>query len=30
MSLVTDLIVRKRYSERPRLVITIETEAEYG
>lgn len=29
-SLVTDLIVRKRYSERPRLVITVETEAEYG
>jgi len=29
-SLVTDLIVRKRYSETPRLVITIETEAEYG
>jgi Holliday junction resolvase RusA-like endonuclease len=30
MSLVTDLIVRKRYSERPRLVITVETGAEYG
>jgi Holliday junction resolvase RusA-like endonuclease len=29
-SLVTDLIVRKRYSERPRLVITVETGAEYG
>lgn len=29
-SLVTDLIVRKRFSERPRLVITVETEAEYG
>lgn len=29
-SLVTDLIVRKRYSERPRLTITVETEAEYG
>jgi Holliday junction resolvase RusA-like endonuclease len=29
-SLVTDLIVRKRYSLTPRLVITVETEAEYG
>ena len=29
-SLVTDLIVRKRYSERPRLVITVETGADYG
>ena len=29
-SLVTDLIVRKRFSERPRLVITVETGAEYG
>ena len=29
-SLVTDLIVRKRYSERPRLVITVETETEYA
>lgn len=29
-SLVTDLIVRKRYSERPRLTITVETGAEYG
>ena len=29
-SLVTDLIVRKRYAERPRLTITVETEAEYG
>ena len=29
-SCVTDLIVRKRYSERPRLVITIETEADYA
>lgn len=29
-NLVTDLIVRKRYSERPRLVITVEPEAEYG
>lgn len=29
-SLVTDLIVRKRYSERPRLVITVETEAEFA
>lgn len=29
-SLVTDLIVRKRYSERPRLTITIETGADYG
>lgn len=29
-SLVTDLIVRKRYSERPRLVITVETEESYG
>lgn len=29
-SLVTDLIVRKRYSERPRLTITIETGVEYG
>ena len=28
--LVTDLIVRKRYSERPRLVITVETETEYA
>lgn len=28
-SLVTDLIVRKRFSERPRLTITIETEADY-
>lgn len=27
-SLVTDLIARKRYSHRPRLVVTIETEAE--
>lgn len=25
-SQVTDLIVRKRYSERPRLVITMEIE----
>jgi Holliday junction resolvase RusA-like endonuclease len=25
-SLVTDLIVRKRYSERPRLTITVETD----
>jgi len=29
-SLVTDLIVRKRFSERPRLVITVEREAEYA
>lgn len=29
-SLVTDLCARKRYSERPRLVITIETEDEYA
>lgn len=29
-SLVTDLIVRKRFSERPRLTITVETEADYG
>lgn len=29
-SLVTDLIVRKRYSERPRLVITVETGEDYG
>lgn len=29
-SLVTDLIVRKRYSERPRLTITVETEADYA
>ena len=29
-NLVTDLIVRKRYSETPRLVVTVETEAEYG
>ena len=29
-SCVTDLIVRKRYSERPRLVITIETGADYA
>lgn len=29
-SLVTDLIVRKRYSERPRLTITIETDAEFA
>jgi len=29
-SLVTDLIVRKRYSERPRLTITIETEAYFA
>jgi Holliday junction resolvase RusA-like endonuclease len=28
-SLVTDLIVRKRYSERPRLTITIEAGADY-
>lgn len=29
-SLVTDLIVRKRYSERPRLVITIEAGADFA
>lgn len=29
-SLVTDLIVRKRFSERPRLVITIEREADFA
>lgn len=29
-SLVTDLIVRKRFSERPRLTITVETEAEFA
>jgi Holliday junction resolvase RusA-like endonuclease len=29
-SLVTDLIVRKRYSERPRLTITVETGEDYG
>jgi Holliday junction resolvase RusA-like endonuclease len=29
-SLVTDLIVRKRFSERPRLTITIETDADYS
>lgn len=29
-SLVTDLIVRKRYSERPRLVITVEPEGEFA
>jgi Holliday junction resolvase RusA-like endonuclease len=29
-SLVTDLIVRKRFSERPRLVITVEREAEFA
>ena len=29
-SLVTDLIVRKRYSERPRLEITVETESEFA
>jgi Holliday junction resolvase RusA-like endonuclease len=29
-SLVTDLIVRKRYSARPRLTITVETEADFG
>lgn len=28
-SLVTDLIVRKRFSERPRLTITVETGANY-
>lgn len=28
-SLVTDLIVRKRFSERPRLTITIEAGADY-
>ncbi len=29
-NLVTDLIVRKRYSERPRLVITVETESDFA
>jgi Holliday junction resolvase RusA-like endonuclease len=29
-SLVTDLIVRKRFSERPRLTITVETGADYA
>lgn len=29
-SLVTDLIVRKRYSERPRLTITVETGADFA
>lgn len=29
-SCVTDLIVRKRYSERPRLVITIERGEDFG
>jgi Holliday junction resolvase RusA-like endonuclease len=29
-SLVTDLIVRKRYSSSPRLVITVEVEGDYG
>lgn len=29
-SCVTDLIVRKRYSERPRLVVTIEAGEDYG
>jgi Holliday junction resolvase RusA-like endonuclease len=29
-SLVTDLIVRKRYSERPRLVVTVETGEDYA
>jgi Holliday junction resolvase RusA-like endonuclease len=29
-SLVTDLIVRKRYSERPRLTITIEAGADFA
>jgi Holliday junction resolvase RusA-like endonuclease len=29
-SLVTSLIVRKRYSAQPRLVITVETEDEHG
>ncbi len=29
-SLVTDLIVRKRFSERPRLVITVEPEADFA
>lgn len=28
-SLVTDLIIRKRFSERPRLVITVEREVDY-
>jgi Holliday junction resolvase RusA-like endonuclease len=29
-SLVTDQFTRKRYAERPRLVITVETEAEFA
>ena len=29
-SQVSDLIVRKRYSERPRLVITFETETDFA
>jgi len=29
-NLVTDLIVRKRYSERPRLVITVEADTEFA
>lgn len=29
-SLVTDLIVRKRFSERPRLTITVETGEDYA
>jgi Holliday junction resolvase RusA-like endonuclease len=29
-SCVTDLIVRKRYSERPRLTISIEAGADFG
>lgn len=29
-SLITDLIVRKRYSERPRLTITVEIDGEFA
>jgi Holliday junction resolvase RusA-like endonuclease len=29
-SLVTDLIVRKRFSERPRLTVTVETGEDYA